>query len=165
MCRAQGDSWGLRRTGGDHLTRCRPGGEARRRQIKDGGRRAGQVVAGSVSVLIVDDEPAILQSTRLLAEDLGFEVVATARAEEVLALVRLHRPNVLLQDVRMPGLDLGRLVSDLRALPEAAHLRIVLFSATMDLEEIARQVEPSAILEKPFRPQDLQAALTPPTAA
>jgi CheY-like chemotaxis protein len=110
-------------------------------------------------VLLVDDEPSILRSTGLLLEDLGFRVHALGEHEGVAEAARQLAPDVILQDVRMPGLDIERLVRALRAQKATAGIPIVLFSASMDLEEIGGRVAVDDVLEKPFHPEQLQAAL------
>ena len=116
-------------------------------------------------ILIADDEPQILTSTASLLEAAGFEVVTTSDHREVLDLARLERPDALLQDVRMPGLDIGALVQRLRADTLVGELPIILFSASLDLMEVRDEVGATESLEKPFRPADLFAAIARACAA
>lgn len=110
-------------------------------------------------ILIVDDEPSILRSTAMLLASLGYEVGTCDRAEAIVEAVRRERPDVLLQDLRMPGLDLERAVLELRAIPEGARLPIVIFTASMEAAEICERIGGVGILDKPFRPHELEAAL------
>jgi CheY-like chemotaxis protein len=110
-------------------------------------------------VLVVDDEPSVLLSTSLLLSDLGHAVVTTTQANDVLSTMRRERPDVLLQDVRMPGLDLPALMRQVRADPDVGGTPIVLFSASMNLLEVQGEVGADGVLEKPFRPDDLLAAI------
>lgn len=115
--------------------------------------------SGSLKVLIVDDEPSVLASTAMLLEDRGFVVVKLADASAVLDTMRRERPDALLQDVRMPGLDVDALVDAVRRQPDLRHTPVILFSASLDLEERAEKLGVDVVLEKPFRPDDLVAAL------
>lgn len=110
-------------------------------------------------ILVVDDEVSILRSTQLLLEDMGFEVITTSDHGQVLDLARRERPDLLLQDVRMPGLDLDRLVAALRSEPSLRALPILLFSASMDLGETATRVGAEGILDKPFKPNEVLEAV------
>ena len=115
--------------------------------------------APTVRILVVDDEPSILQSTAMLLQELGFEASTLSDATRILDTLRAGRPDVLLQDVRMPGLDLGALFAAVRADPAIARTRILLFSASMDLDEVADGLGAHDKLEKPFRPAELARAI------
>ena len=110
-------------------------------------------------ILVVDDEPSILRSTQLLLMDMGFDVVTCADQAHVLDTLRKEKPDLLLQDVRMPGLDLDKLVSHIRADKALAKLPILLFSASMDLDEIQQRVGAAGVLEKPFKPTEIVEAI------
>jgi len=113
------------------------------------------VVVIVTKILVVDDEVSILRSTQLLLEDMGFEVVTTSDHTEVVEIARRERPDLVLQDVRMPGLDLDKLVGSLRSEPALRSLPILLFSASMDLGETAQRVGAEGILDKPFKPREV----------
>ncbi len=110
-------------------------------------------------ILVVDDEPSILRSTELLLNDLGFDVVTTPDPRSVLAMLARERPDLLLQDVRMPGLDLAQLVAAIRADPLVRHVPVLLFSASMDLPDIQARVGAAGFLEKPFKPEEVVHAI------
>jgi CheY-like chemotaxis protein len=106
-------------------------------------------------ILVVDDEVSILRSTELLLMDMGFEVVTTSDHTTVVDMARKEKPDLLLQDVRMPGLDLDKLVASLRSEPSLKHIPILLFSASMDLGETAVRVGAEGVLDKPFKPNEV----------
>ncbi|HWG91602.1 MAG TPA: response regulator [Candidatus Thermoplasmatota archaeon] len=111
-------------------------------------------------VLVVDDEPGILHSTRLLLAELGFEVVTASEAGKVLPTLKAERPDILLQDVRMPGLDIHDLLRSIRKDPEVGRTPVLLFSASMDLMNLQEQVGAAGFLEKPFQPEELISAIS-----
>lgn len=111
-------------------------------------------------VLVVDDEPSVLSSTAGVLRELGFEVATCQDAGEILPALAREQPDLLLQDVRMPGLDLERLVFDLRADPRWRRLPVVIFTASMDVDEIGERVQAAGTIEKPFRPRDLLVVLS-----
>ena len=57
------------------------------------------------SILIVDDEPSILQSLSGILSDEGFEVHTASNGYEALKIVEEKSPDLVLLDVWMPGLD------------------------------------------------------------
>jgi CheY-like chemotaxis protein len=81
---------------------------------------AGQALPGAVrpGILVVDDEAAVRQVLALVLAHAGFEVWVAATGEEAVALYRRHRDavDVVLLDVRMPGMDGQRTLAALRRL-------------------------------------------------
>lgn len=116
-------------------------------------------------ILVVDDEVSILRSTELLLEDMGFQVVTTSDHNKVVELARKEKPDLLLQDVRMPGLDLDKLVGAIRADRSLDRMPILLFSASMDLGETAQRVGAEGVLDKPFKPNEVLDAVKSALAA
>ena len=57
------------------------------------------------SLLIVDDEPSILQSLGGLLSDEGFEVTTAANGYEALKTIEAEAPDLVLLDIWMPGID------------------------------------------------------------
>ena len=54
---------------------------------------------------MVDDTPANIDVLRHILGDEGFEISVTMRGEAALALVKKNRPDLILLDVMMPGID------------------------------------------------------------
>ncbi len=84
-----------------------------------------------ISVLIVDDHPVVRRGLRVLLEvQDGIEVVGEAgEAETALALAAEHAPDVILLDLKLPGLDGIAVLGELKARGSAARV-LVLTSAT-----------------------------------
>jgi two-component system nitrogen regulation response regulator GlnG len=107
-------------------------------------------------ILIVDDEEAVCWSLQRALTREGFSVSTAASAEQALALLNQQRPDVLILDVRLPGMD------GLTALARFRHLvpdlPVIVVTAFGDLPTAVRAVEGGAFdyLAKPF---DLQQAI------
>ncbi|MFQ5988475.1 MAG: response regulator [Candidatus Methylomirabilales bacterium] len=56
-------------------------------------------------ILVVEDHPQNLELVTDLLESAGYRVLTAPTAEEGLELTRAHRPDLILMDVRLPGLD------------------------------------------------------------
>ena len=68
------------------------------------------------TVLLVDDEPVALRAhEEILREHGGLRVLTACDGEEGLAIARIHRPDVVVSDLRMPGLDGAALCRAIRA--------------------------------------------------
>lgn len=107
------------------------------------------------TVLIVDDEPDVLESTAGLVESLGYRVVRLSEAAGILDAIEREKPSVLLQDLKMPGLNVSGLVAALRSSPSTADIPIVFFSANVDVSGTAARLDAWGYLSKPFAKEDL----------
>lgn len=96
------------------------------------------------SVLVVDDDIALLRAIQRILEREGCRVVACRRAEEALEQLERERFDVLLSDVQMPGLGGARL---LRAVRERdLEIPVVLMTGTPGLESAVAAIEHRALL-------------------
>ena len=80
-------------------------------------------------VLIVDDEPNIVVSLEFLLRQQGYEVLVARDGEEALAAVVERRPELVVLDVMLPGLDGFEVCRRLRERADLAGLKIVLLTA------------------------------------
>lgn len=80
-------------------------------------------------VLIVDDNPMNLALAQVVLEAGGFTVESADDGPQALARVKLFRPDVVLTDIQMPGMDGLELTQVLKADPETRHIAIVAFTA------------------------------------
>jgi CheY-like chemotaxis protein len=101
-------------------------------------------------VLVVDDEPDVLDSTAQVLAAIGFEVETCGQAADIRPALRRFRPALLLQDINMPAFDLDALVRDIRGDPRLRPLRVLLFSASESIEETAQRVGADGYVQKPF---------------
>jgi DNA-binding response OmpR family regulator len=114
------------------------------------------------SILIVDDEPLIAETLSLILRDAGFEPHIAHNGVAALELARRVRPDLMLTDVILPGMNGLELAVKVRELLPTS--RILLFSGqavTADLLEIARKArgEEFEVLPKPLDPEELLARL------
>jgi len=106
-------------------------------------------------VLIVDDEPDVLESTAGLVESLGYTAIRLSQPSEILDTIEREKPDVLLQDLKMPGLNVSGLVAALRSNPATADVPLIFFSASSDVAGTAARYDAWGYLSKPFSKQDL----------
>lgn len=110
-------------------------------------------------VVIAEDEAIIRLDLRETLEEEGYEVVAeTGRGDRAVELVREHRPDLAIFDIKMPGIDgleASRLVSEEKLCP------VVLLTAFSQREivEQARDAGALAYIVKPFQKSDLVPAI------
>ncbi|MGH7821002.1 MAG: response regulator [Candidatus Binatia bacterium] len=116
-------------------------------------------------IVIADDELAVLSSTSAILQVFGFEVVTVSNARDILFTLRAAEPDLLLQDVRMPGLDLVEHLKAIRADERLGRLIVLVFTANVDAEEVWRNVGADGVIEKPFNPRELKALIERHVAA
>jgi two-component system KDP operon response regulator KdpE len=109
-------------------------------------------------VLVCDDEIQILRALRVVLRDAGFEVVATATAEEALDTAAVHPPNAAIIDLILPDGDGVEVCARLR---EWSDMPILVLSAVGEEAEKVRALNAGAddYVTKPFSPGELVARL------
>jgi DNA-binding NtrC family response regulator len=119
-------------------------------------RAKGRSGSSNKALLIVDDEPDLLVSTRSLFEATfeGLEVLTAASAEEGLAILHERRPDVIISDYRMPGMDGLQFLGEAERLyPDVPRIMITAFAEPTLAVEAARRAGVVLLIAKPF---DLQ---------
>ena len=111
-------------------------------------------------ILVVDDEQSLLLTLAANLELEGFEVVAASSAQEALRLLEEGPFDLLLSDIRMPGMNGVELFERVRQLrPETPVLLMTAF-AFEGLVQRAMEEGVFAVLSKPFKVDDLIRALS-----
>jgi DNA-binding NtrC family response regulator len=110
-------------------------------------------------VLVVDDEPEMLENCRRLLSREGHHCTLLDRPEEFHHVLREARPDVVLMDVRMPGVDGMELLAAARA--EDPDLPIILITGYATVSDAVEAIQEGAFdyLTKPFRAPELTAAI------
>jgi two-component system, NarL family, response regulator DesR len=110
--------------------------------------------------LLADDHPAVLAFVRGVIEEYGLEIVAVASTgPEALALAHKHKPSVALIDLRMPGVDGFRLITDLQAALPALHIGVYTAEADAELAQGALRAGAQAVVLKDAPVADLTRVL------
>ena len=113
----------------------------------------------ALRVVIAEDEAIIRLDLKELLEEEGYEVVGeTGRGDEAIELVRELVPDLVILDVKMPGLD-GLAAARLIAGERMAAVLILTAFSQRDLVEQARDAGALAYLVKPFQKSDLIPAI------
>jgi two-component system, response regulator PdtaR len=111
------------------------------------------------TVVIAEDEAIVRLDLREILEEQGFEVVGeTGRGDEAVALAKEHHPDLVILDIKMPGLDGLSAARDINADRKSAVLILTAFSQRNLIEE-ARDAGALAYLVKPFQQEELLPAI------
>ena len=114
----------------------------------------------AVNVLIVDDLAFIKIVLRDILEKAGFRVVGEAsNGEQAIAMYQDSRPDVVLMDITMPGMDGLTALTKIREIDAAA--RVIICSALGQQQLIVQAIQLGAkdFIVKPFQPHRVVSAL------
>ena len=112
-------------------------------------------------LLVVDDEPNLLRAVAASLRTEGYEVITARNGREALVRVAESVPDLVISDIRMPGMDGYQLASQLRASQRTALVPIIFLTAK---DETADRVAGfrsgvDAYITKPFEPDELLAVI------
>jgi CheY-like chemotaxis protein len=113
-------------------------------------------------ILYVEDDPDIRTVATLALEAVGgFVLRVCASGNEAIEAAPGFRPDLLLIDVMMPGLDGPSTLAALRELPETASTPAVFMTAKVQPSEVARyrEIGVADVIAKPFDPMTLADAV------
>ena len=115
----------------------------------------------SKRLLVVDDEPNLLRAVAACLKTEDYEVTTARSGQEALMRVVESVPDLIISDIRMPGMDGYKLARQLRGSPRTALVPIVFLTAK---DETADRIEGfragiDAYLTKPFEPDELIAVV------
>jgi signal transduction histidine kinase len=111
------------------------------------------------TAVVIEDHPHVVQLIHMSLRR-QFKVLAASDGVKGLELVLRERPNLVVTDLMMPGIDGLSLTRQLREDPSTRHIPIIMLSARGELDDRVKGLETgvSAYLTKPFSPKELLTA-------
>lgn len=113
----------------------------------------------SLSLLLVDDEDGIRLVMSVLLNDLGYNVILAERGDKALSLYEELRPDIVISDIKMPGLDGISLLKAIKALDADAEILLLTGHGDMELAVAGLQNGAGDFLNKPVSDAALTVAL------
>ncbi len=98
-----------------------------------------------IDVLLVEDDPAVLEMYRLKLSLDGYRVTVATSGEEGLARARELRPDIVFLDIRLPGKDGLEVLQALREDPDTAAIPVVILSNYGERELVDRGLRLGAL--------------------
>jgi len=108
-------------------------------------------------VLILDDDPDILQICSIVLKKKGFDVSTLNTSSQVIEQVRSYNPDVILMDNWIPGPGGIEATRMLKLAPETHDIPVIFFSANSNVTQLAREAQADYFLQKPFDITELEA--------
>jgi DNA-binding response OmpR family regulator len=106
-------------------------------------------------VLVVDDEPMLRATLGQVLTDEGYVVDLAIDGNDALAHVHAARPDAILLDLLMPGMNGRQFLQELRAEPAFADIPVLIMTAVHGLNVNLATLGASEVVEKPFDVDDL----------
>lgn len=104
------------------------------------------------TVLIVDDEPNIVIPLQFLMEQNGYNVFVAETGEYAVEAIKNQKPDIILLDIMLPGLDGFEICRMIRETPEWQNIKIILVTAMSRDADITKGLSlgADAFIIKPF---------------
>lgn len=109
-------------------------------------------------ILLVDDEPAILDATRAGLVDRGYRVQAVGSAEDAMKAIRTLRPSIVVSDLVMPVTNGFELFQETRKEKDVASIPFIFLTAVDDYyaKKFGRDIGGAAYMTKPVDLDELE---------
>ncbi|MBN1870618.1 MAG: response regulator [Candidatus Omnitrophica bacterium] len=112
---------------------------------------------GKKRILIVEDEGT---SRALLAAELqraGYQVFQSKSGEEAFQVAKAVRPDLIISDIVMPGMDGNQLIKRVRQSEFGKNIPFIVLTAHANMQDYFELMDVEDFITKPFDPQDLVA--------
>jgi diguanylate cyclase (GGDEF)-like protein len=126
------------------------------------------VACAQSTIMMVDDEPIILETLQMFLEDAGYgNFITTTEPKKALNMVVLKKPDVVLLDVMMPDITGLEILEQMRSKEALRHIPTIILTSATDPETKLRALELGAtdFLAKPVDPSELALRLRNTLAA
>lgn len=109
------------------------------------------------TILVIDDNPELLDAIRMLLEDDGYNVITCNRGDYAEHIVRKARDivDVIILDVFLSGIDGRDIAKRLKEYHSTKQIPIIMFSAQPDIEATAWEAGADEFISKPFQIKEL----------
>ncbi len=110
------------------------------------------------AILWVDDEQKVLDLAGFRIKMLGYRVMTATSGEDALSQVAAERPDLIILDITMPGMDGVTVCSRLKKSASSASIPVLMMTARSDVEDVNRAMAAGAdaYMVKPYYPSVLQ---------
>lgn len=102
------------------------------------------------TVLVVDDDPSIVEVIHIILEDEGYQVLEVKHDQDIEQVIAETQPDLILLDIWIWGKDGRDIAQFVRNTKQLAETPIIMISAKNDLSDIAQTSGADEFLSKPF---------------
>ena len=115
----------------------------------------------STRILVVEDQADNRRILRDLLSSVGYEILEAVTGDEAVTVAATQRPDLILMDIQLPGLDGHEATRRIKANPALRHIPIIVVTsyALSGDEAKAREAGCDGYVAKPFSPRELLAKI------
>jgi len=110
-------------------------------------------------ILVIDDEKATLKMFRLFLDVYGFDIMTAESGEEGLEVFDREKPDIVLTDIKMPGMDGIEVLQEIKKRSPATEVIVITGHGDMDLAIQALNLDAADFINKPIQRQSLEQGL------
>lgn len=107
------------------------------------------------SILVLDDDPDILEVIKIIFEEKQYEVRTLSDSNLIFDFISKKRPDLILLDIWMSGMDGQEIAARLKQNPETHEIPIIMISANNEGKKIAELSHANEYIAKPFEIDEL----------
>ncbi|SFL88856.1 response regulator [Pelosinus propionicus] len=113
------------------------------------------------NILVVDDEPSIIELLEFNLQKAGYHVLKAENGHEALQLVRANKPDLIILDLMIPGIDGIEVCRRLKGQQETAGIPIIMLTARNEEVDkiVGLELGADDYMTKPFSPRELMARI------
>lgn len=113
------------------------------------------------SILLIDDDESFREMLEALFQQFGYRILSAEGGEQGLRLARAHHPDIILTDIRMPGIDGHAALREFRKTPGLEATPVLMITGEAGLPDMRRSMDLGAddYIAKPCRPDLLLATV------
>ena len=110
------------------------------------------------TILVVDDSNAIIQLLTFILESTGYRVTTASSGMDALKILETLRPNIILLDVMMPGIDGFETCRQIKTIEDIKDIPLIFITGRTEGKDITKGFELGAVdyISKPIYPQEVQ---------
>jgi len=107
-------------------------------------------------ILVVDDHPKVLAFITIDLKLRGYDVISAGSGEKALELANSEKPDIMLLDILMPGMNGFQVLEKLRTFTS---IPVIAFSASPENQDLALSSGANEFVHKPFDSDDMAAKI------
>ncbi len=111
-------------------------------------------MAENKKILVIDDDPAILEVVSIILKENGYSVL-TPDGRDLVGKIKKNQPDVIFLDLLMPGVSAEELTKKLKSDIKTKNIPVLILSALNDIDQRAKKIGADGFLPKPFGIEDL----------